>query len=286
MTGSERNAGQIDFWNGEAGRRWAVLQDRIDGFFSDITAAAIEAAAPHEGERVIDIGCGCGASVLALAQWVGSTGHVLGVDISEVMLDAARGRLAAGKVDNAELVLADASIHPFEPGSADLVFSRFGTMFFDDPVEAFAHLRRALRPEGRLVFVSWRAFEDNPFFTVALAAAKPHLPPGDDARPDPDAPGPFAFADKGRLQGILARAGFDTVSIEPADVMLLLAGPGSLDTARDLIVQIGPVVSAMATGDDAQRRAAGVAVRAALETYDGPDGIRFPARIWVVVARP
>lgn len=286
MTLAEPNAGQIEFWNGDVGRRWALLQARIDETFSEVTAVAIEAAAPHEGERVIDIGCGGGGSVLALAQWVGSTGHVLGIDVSEVMLDAARARISARKVENVDLALSDASVHPFEPGAADLVFSRFGTMFFDNPVEAFANIRRALRPQGRLVFVCWRAFKDNPFFTVPLSAARPHLPAAEEPQPDPDAPGPFAFADESRVHAILARAGFASVAVEPAEVALPLAGAGAIDAARDFIVQIGPVAAAMATGDEAQRRAAGAAVRRALETYDAPDGVRFPARIWVVVARP
>ena len=285
MTTAERNAGQIDYWNGDVGRRWARLQEQLDILFTDVTAVAIEAASPHEGEQVLDVGCGCGASVLALAQWVGSTGHVLGIDISEVMLDVARERIATGKVETVDLALADAAVEAFDPGSIDLVFSRFGVMFFDQPPAAFANIRRALKPEGRLAFVCWRPYTDNPFFSVPLWAAKPHLAVEDDVKADPDAPGPFAFADPDRVRSILMQAGYGEVSIEPADIMLPLAGAGELDEATRFIVQIGPVARALSGVDADRRQAAEAAVKDALMPYDGADGIKMPARIWVVTAR-
>ncbi len=284
MTEPERNAGQIEYWNGDVGRRWARLQDQLDALFGDVTATAIEAASPHEGERALDIGCGCGASVLALAQWVGSTGHVLGIDISEVMLDVARRRIASRKIENATLALADAAVERFEPGVCDLAFSRFGVMFFDQPTEAFANIKRSLKPGGRLAFVCWRPYKDNPFFSAPHWAAKPFLPTEEEAVPDPDAPGPFAFADPDRVRRILGDSGFTSITIEPADVMLPLAPPGDLDTATRFIVQIGPVARALASADAEQRRQAEAAVTKAIAPFDGAEGVRLPARIWVVSA--
>ena len=284
MTEPARNAGQIEYWNGEVGQRWARLQDQLDEVFGDVTAAAIKAAAPHEGERALDIGCGCGASVLALAQWVGSTGRVLGVDISEPMLSVARRRLGSRKTENASLALADAAIERFEPQAYDLAFSRFGVMFFDEPTEAFANIHRSLKPEGRLAFVCWRPYRDNPFFSAPFEAAKPLLPADDAPKPDPDAPGPFAFADPERVRRILDASGFRSISVEPADVALPLAGPGDVEAATRLVTQIGPVARALTSADAEQRRAVEDAVKQVLAGFDGSEGVHLPARLWVVTA--
>ncbi|HEX4766858.1 MAG TPA: methyltransferase domain-containing protein [Lichenihabitans sp.] len=284
MTETLPNAGQIDYWNGEVGSRWARLQSDLDALFVNVTTALVKAADPRAGERVLDIGCGCGGSLMALSRWVGPTGRVLGLDISQPMLDVARDRIAAGAARNAAVLLGDAAVHPFEPGSADLVASRFGVMFFDRPAAAFANIRNALKPGGRLVFVCWRPYKDNPFFAAPHWAAKPHLPPDEAPKPDPDAPGPFALADPDRLRAILGDAGFREIVIEPVDVMLPLAGAGELDVATRLISQVGPVARALATADTAQRETATAAIRETLEDYDGPSGVSVPARIWVVTA--
>lgn len=285
QTTSAPNAGQIEYWNGEVGSRWVALQTRLDELFSDLTAAAIEAAAPTAGERVLDVGCGCGATVLALADRIGPEGSVLGVDISAVMLDAARERVAKKGAVKAKVLLADAAIHPFAPASVDLVFSRFGVMFFDEPAQAFANIRRALRPGGRLFFVCWRPYKENPFFAAPHWAAKPHLPDQEDQKLPPDAPGPFALADPDRVRNILDEAGFSAVDIEPRDAMMRVGGPGERDAATDFIVRIGPVARALATATEAQRASAKQAVHAALADYDGPQGILMPARVWFVSAR-
>ncbi len=285
MAADRRNTGQIEYWNGEVGGRWVALQNRLDELFADLTSAAIQAAAPAAGERVLDVGCGCGATVLALAERVGPDGGVLGVDISEPMLGMARRRAAVAGRPQAELLLADAAVHGFAPACTDLVFSRFGVMFFDAPAEAFANIRRALRPGGRLFFVCWRPYKENPFFAAPYWAAKPHLPDGEDQKLPPDAPGPFAFADPDRVRNILEEAGFSAVAIEPRDALMRAAGPGERDVATEFVAQIGPVARALATGNEAQRRSAKQAVRAALADYDGPDGIMLPARVWFVTAR-
>ncbi len=279
------NADQIDYWNGEVGQRWARLQSDLDALFVNVTTVVIKAADPRAGERVLDIGCGCGGSLMALSRWVGPTGRVLGLDISQPMLDVARERIAAATARNATVVLGDAAAHPFEAGSADLAVSRFGVMFFDRPAAAFANIREALKPDGRLVFVCWRPYKDNPFFAAPHWAAKPHLPPDETPKPDPDAPGPFALADLDRLRAILGDAKFRDIAIDPVDVMLPLAGAGDLDTATGLISQVGPVARALATADAAQREAAVAAIRETLKDFDGPDGVSVPARIWVVTAR-
>ena len=180
------------------------------------------------------------------------------------------------------MLKADAATEPFAPGTFDLAFSRFGVMFFDAPSEAFVNIRRALAPGGRLFFACWRPFSGNPWFHTPYKAAVPHLPEQD--KPDPDAPGPFAFADPERVKRILGVAGFGDVEVAPFDATLRFGRSGDVEDALRFIVQIGPVARALATGTDAQKEAALAGVRDALRNADGPDGIGLGARCWFVSA--
>ncbi len=276
------NADQLAYWNGENGDKWARLQERLDGLFAPISAAAVAAAAPRPGDRVLDIGCGCGDTVLALAEAVGPLGSVTGVDISGPMLAVAGHRIAARELAQAAVLRADAATEPFAPGSVDLVFSRFGVMFFDAPSEAFINIRRALKPGGRLVFACWRPFRENPWFHTPYEAAAPHLPEQEKA--DPEAPGPFAFAEPERVTRILGLAGFTAVEVAPFDAMLTFGQTGEIEEAMRFLVQVGPVSRALATGTEEQRAAALDAVRETLRQADEPEGIRLGAQCWFVSA--
>ncbi len=276
------NADQLAYWNGENGDKWARLQERLDALFAPISAAAVAAAAPRPGDRVLDIGCGCGDTVLALAEAVGPLGSVTGVDISGPMLAVAGHRIAAAELTQTAVLRADAATEPFAPGSADLVFSRFGVMFFDAPSEAFINIRRALKPGGRLVFACWRPFKGNPWFHTPYKAAAPHLPEQEKA--DPEAPGPFAFAEPERVTRILGVAGFTAVEVVSFDAMLTFGRSGEVEDALRFLVQVGPVSRALATGTEAQRATALDAVRAVLRRADGPEGIRLGAQCWFVSA--
>lgn len=274
------NAEQVDYWNSAAGLRWAALQERIDAAFAPLTAAALDFAAPRQGAAVIDIGCGAGATILGLAARVGPSGRVLGVDVSEPMLAVAARRIASENLDRTDVVLADAATQPFERGAFDLAFSRFGVMFFADPVAAFANVRTALVSGGRLAFACWRPLADNPWFAVPVGALKPLLPPAPPS--DPWAPGPFAFADPDRVRGLLAAAGFEHVAIEPHDTIMRL---GDLPAALDFVSQIGPASRALNEADAERRPALIEALRAALGAHDGPDGVVLGGAIWLVSAR-
>jgi SAM-dependent methyltransferase len=277
------NTDQVAYWNSPVGERWAALQDEIDVIFAPLTRIALDQADARPGERAVDVGCGCGTTTLELAKRIMPAGTVLAVDISKPMLEVAKRRAHAAGLDGVTSLLADASTHAFMARSHDLVFSRFGVMFFEDPVVAFANIRTALRPSGRLLFVCWRPMAENAWFNVPLQAALPHLPP--QPATDPHAPGPFAFADPDRVGSILDRAGFSNVDIAPHDIKMRLASPGEIDAAASFATKIGPTARLLAETDEETRKAALTDIRAALAGHDGRDGVVLGGAIWIVSAR-
>lgn len=270
------NAAQVAYWNDAAGQTWAEMQEALDRQLAPLGRAAMAALAPRPGERLLDVGCGAGQTTLELAAAVAPGGEVVGLDISRPLLEVARARPPAAGVSFLE---GDAQTHPFEPASFDGAFSRFGVMFFADPPAAFANIRGALKPGGRLAFVCWRPLAENPIMTAPMAAAAQHLPPP--APPaDPHAPGPFAFADPERVRGILAAAGFESVTVAPHDEAI---GGGDLRTAVGLSLRIGPLGMMLRENPD-KRDAVVAAVRETLTAYDGPEGVKLPSATWIVSA--
>jgi len=233
---ADSNAEQIADWNGVMGQQWAGMQRETDAVVAPFGNAALHRAAPRPGERVIDIGCGCGDTSIEIARRVGGRGTVLGVDVSQPMLAVARAQGALGRHTNLEFRDADASEAEL-PANTDLLFSRFGVMFFSQPIAAFSHMRKSLRAGGRCVFVCWRAPRDNAWAMAPLSAARAAMgvtpPPA-----DPNAPGPFAFADDARLRAILEGAGFGSVDIQRFDASLTL-GATALDAAERAL-RFGP----------------------------------------------
>lgn len=267
------NAGQIDYWNATAGQTWAAFQTQLDRQLEPLGAEAMRVLAPAPGERILDIGCGCGQTAQALAARVGSSGAVLGVDISEPMLAVARQRGSA-----AQFRLADAQGADLGEAAFDAAFSRFGVMFFSDPVAAFANIRRAVRPGGRLTFVCWRPLSENPWMYVPLEAARPALPPL--APPEPGAPGPFAFADPDRVRGILTGAGFGAVEIAAFDTPI---GSGGLEETMALTFRVGPLGSALRENPELAAAVSNL-VKPAVAAYLTPQGVMMPAAVWIVSA--
>ena len=208
------NADQIAYWNADAGETWAALQKQMDAQLEPHGLRAMEALAPAAGERIVDVGCGSGQTSLALGQAVGRSGAVMGLDISRPLLDLARRRAAESGAANVSFGEADVQTYAFAPATFDAVFSRFGVMFFADPPAAFANIRRALKPGGRLAFVCWRTPAENIFMTLPYTAAAAQFPPA--PPPTPGAPGPFAFADPDRVRHILSSAGFRDIGAGPA----------------------------------------------------------------------
>lgn len=273
------NTAQIDYWNDTAGLTWASLQALLDRQIAPLGEAAMAALDPRAGERILDIGCGCGDTTLALALAVGPEGQVLGADISRPMLEVARQRLRAAGLEQASVIEADAQGQDFGAGQWDGLYSRFGVMFFADPPAAFANLAAALKPGGRLAFVCWRSLTENPWMTQPLSAALKHLPPPEPT--DPLAPGPFAFADPERVRGILAGAGFGDIVLTPHDEAI---GGNALDDALVVARKVGPAGRLIADHPE-QREAVLASIREVLAAHDTPSGVWFDSATWIVTAR-
>jgi SAM-dependent methyltransferase len=276
---SSPNQEQIDYWNGDNGTRWVQGRDEIDALLAPVAAAAIDRARVAPGWHVIDIGCGCGSTTLELGRLTGPAGSVLGIDVSGPMIENARSRIGPGSA-HVSFHLADASTHRFEPHAADLVFSRFGVMFFADPSLAFANIRTALRPSGRVVFACWRALGENDWARLPMEAALAFLPPPEP--PAPTAPGPFAFADARRLRGILERSGYADIAIEGLDLPLRLEG--SMDTVMAFYRDIGPAARLLREAEAPARERALQAMREALARHHDGRGIRLDSAAWLVSA--
>jgi SAM-dependent methyltransferase len=274
---AELAAEQAAYWNGPGGQGWLAAYARIERGMGGFTEALFAGAKVKAGEQVIDIGCGTGGTTAELARAVAPGGHVTGLDISGVLINAARER----RVDNATFVVGDAATHPFTAQSCDLVFSRFGVMFFAEPVTAFANFRRALKPDGRLVFLCWRPPQENPWATASLRAAQPFLPPLQ--RPGPEDPGQFSFGDRARVERILKEAGFVRPAIEPVDRPVFLGA-----TIAEIVEgagRFGPLARAFANAEPAAIEKAKVAIGEALKSHLDPTGVVLPGACWLVTAR-
>jgi SAM-dependent methyltransferase len=231
------NSEQIAEWNGALGERWVAMQQQIEPVVAPFGEAALKAAAPQPGEQVVDIGCGCGETSIAIARRVGEKGAVLGVDVSKPMLDVARSRASLANYAHLAFRESDASKATL-PAKTDLLFSRFGVMFFSQPSPAFRHMRKSLKKDGRCVFVCWRAPRDNAWAMTPLSAARQAM--GVTPAPaDPNAPGPFAFADEERVRTILTDAGFGHIDVQRFDVAIPIGATPR--AAAESATQIGPV---------------------------------------------
>lgn len=274
------NADQAEYWNSDAASKWLAYQDLLDTVLAGVQDRLVARADPQPGQSVLEIGCGAGATSLALAERVGQGGRVLAVDISAPLIGRARER-AVG-LPQVAFALADAQTHGFD-AAFDLVASRFGVMFFDDPVAAFRNIRRALRAGGRICFVAWGPLPENPWFAIPRDAAIERL--GKPAPQPPTAPGPLAFADRDYVGGVLDRAGFAGVTVQPEAVEL--SWPGGLEALADLATNLGPAARIMRERGGGPEDAAAIrdAVAAGLAPFRGADGICVPALLNVVMAR-
>ncbi len=275
------NAEQIEYWNGRVGDTWADMQERMDLAFTPVTAALLAAAAPAPGEDVLDIGCGSGETSLALAAAVGEDGFVTGVDISAPLLDRARARSEGLDID-IEFVEADAAT--FDEGQRDLIISRFGVMFFADPVAAFANIRSLAVAGGRLAFVCWQVPAGNRWATLPAEVLADVVAP--DPRYDPLAPGPFAFADPERVTGILVAAGWPDVALVPLTFPMLMGdGADAVAAAVEFAMRIGPTARAVREAGPEVAGRARARLAEAFPAYLRDGIVALDAAAWVVTAR-
>jgi SAM-dependent methyltransferase len=277
----DRNAAEIAYWNGPAGQRWVRRQQEQDALLAPVAELLLDRAAPRAGEFVLDIGCGWGGTAMALAQRVAPGGRVLGIDVSELMLARARELVPPGLP--VEFMLGDATVYPFEAGRADLLFSRFGVMFFADPARSFANMRQGLRRGARVAFACWREARENPWLMLPLQEAYRHVPRLPEVGPED--PGAFSLASERRVRDILGRAGFAGVQLEPVALSLDIAIGGGLDAAVATAVGIGPTSRALEGQPAALQAAATESIRAALGKYQVGNRVSLAGAIWIVTAR-
>lgn len=276
------NSEQISYWNDVGGPKWVRFQEMLDRQLDAIGRLVMDAAGVADGETVLDVGCGCGTTTIELARRVSSHGSVMGVDVSRPMLAWARERAMKGRITNVTFTLADAQTYLFRR-QFDLLYSRFGVMFFEDPPRAFANLHRALNPDGRVAFACWQNIHRNPWLGMPLMAAMKHITIEMPA--NPEAPGPFAFADADRVERILDQAGFRDVDVRGHDVTISLGGGTSLDEATGLVMDLGPLARVMVNAPPDKRSVVEREVREAISGSMTPRGVEMPGAIWLVTAK-
>ena len=276
--GPEPNATMAELWNGISGENWLIHDELHDRALAAWGEAVLGAAAPGPGDRVLDVGCGTGAMTREAARRVAG-GTALGVDISAPILARARAKAAAECVDNVTFTVADAQVHPFAPASLDVALSRFGVMFFDDPVAAFANVAQALAPGGRLAFTCWAPVEENDWSRLPAATMAAHVGPPNAA---PGAPGPYSLAEPARVREVLTGAGFARVGItKAANPMYLGADAG------EAFAHVGSSGMTRALLDGKDPAAVDAALRALwdlCQDLDRGDGLTLPAMAWLVTA--
>ena len=284
------NATQIEFWNGETGQNWVSHDALMEAMLQPLGEAVMDSLSLQPGEHVLDIGCGCGHTSLNLADRIGAEGSVTGIDISAPMLAVARQLAAEHNAGHnaghnaVQFVEADAQTHTFTPEMYDAVFSRFGVMFFEDPVAAFANIRRSLRPSARLAFCCWQPRAVNPFMTVPAMAALELLP----APPEipPRTPGPFAFEEADYVTEILNKAAFEHVAVTPLRQPLTFGRGLSLEDIVERLVQIGPIAQMVREAPkDLQQPVRDKVVDAVAPFYQDGSGMTLEGQFWLVTAK-
>ncbi len=276
------NADQLAFWNGPGGHTWVARQEHTDITLAPVMEALLAFATPHTGERVLDIGCGCGATTLEFARAVGPVGRVAALDISGPMLAEGKARAKAAGIANIAWQQVDPVMAALD--AYDLLTSAFGVMFFGDPVGAFANVRGAASPGARMAFVCWRALAENPWMEVPMKAVSRHLPPRPKAVPN--APGMFAFADPERVSEVLNAAGWKEPRLEKLDLDLDIAAGRGLEEAVDQSTKIGAVNSWLRNQPTDVVTAAIASVRAALAVHLDGARVCLPGAMWLVSSAP
>lgn len=277
-TATEFHQEMVAYWNGPGGERWTNEASRTEKMLSQVADLLYAHAGLRPGETVLDVGCGLGPTTVELAKRVAPGGRAIGLDVSAQMIGLARKR--AADTANAEFIAGDAATHSFATGFADMLFSRFGVMFFGDPEAAFANLRKAMKPKGRVLFACWRKLSENPWMLTPLVAAYEHVPRLPSAGPDD--PGPFSFADQARVTRILTRAGFAAPHFSASDLDFDVAGGAGMDAAVHQAMNVGATSTALRDQPDSVRAAVAQSIRKALTPFQKGQNVELPGAVWLV----
>ena len=274
------NQEQREFWSDIKGDLWVTLQPRIDTMLATFGDKALDTLNPQSGERILEIGCGTGTTTLALGERVGASGEILAADLSRPMLNKAIERANLCAEHSITFVEADAQVHNFATATFDAVYSRFGVMFFDNPVAAFRNIRKAVRPGGRIAYVCWADRKANPWIRIPAGAAKAFLDLP--APPPDDAPGQFSMENEHRVQQILHDAGWSDIGLERFTVDGSI-GSNAADAAN-FITKMGPMSEPFALADsDTQNKTLQV-IEEALMPYSNDSGVTLGFSTWIVSA--
>ena len=274
------NAPQIEYWNGPAGDRWASLADSQDVMLDALGAAAMDACDIQPGHTVLDTGCGSGATTIEIARRVGAKGRVLGVDVSAPMLDVGRARLEALEIDGVTFDNKDVATYAFEEETFDRVFSRFGVMFFLDPISAFSNIRGGMKSGGRLAFVCWQALNSNPWLEIPFEIALKYLPAP--PRNGPEEPGPMAFADPDRVQRILSGAGFSDIELDSLEAAVPLQDEPAASSKQ--LAQLGPTARLLVDAPEDIKTRVEDELCQALADFQTDSGVMMDSATWIVSA--
>ena len=280
LTAEGANAAQIEYWNGPAGDSWAKSAKTQDIMIGDMGLAAMDACDLHPGHAVLDIGCGSGSTTLEIARRVGAGGRAVGIDISTPMLAVATERARDEGISNISFENRDVAEYEFEPAVFERVFSRFGVMFFADPVAAFANIKTAVKPGGRLAFVCWKTRTENEWMEIPFNAALRHVqaPPP----PQPGEPGPTSFADPERVRRILSESGFERIGIELLELPISLGK--DIASAVNRLVQLGPAGRLLRDASDETKAAVAAELTEVMAPFEADGAVRLGGRAWIVSA--
>ena len=272
------NKEQAEYWgNSASGTSWLTYEDQLDHLMQPVLDLVLNRSGLTPGMRVLDIGCGTGASTIAAAHHVSPDGHALGIDISNGFLERARNRAQAKGLKNLSFEVTDAQVEPFPANDRDAAISRFGVMFFEDTVAAFANIAKALKPQAKMTFAAWAPLADNLWFKTPFVAAARRL--GNPPKVDPNAPGPLAFQDLDRIANMLSDAGL--VQIHAEKVCLSLTPKGTVQDAATLCVRVGPAARVISHFEGTEADAAAIQAEVAREfdQFITEQGVRIPATI-------
>lgn len=278
MSNFDPNSEAQLYWNAEGGNKWADNIDVVESILVPMSNKLLEKVAAKSSEIILDVGCGGGITSINLAEQVGDSGMVLGCDVSEPIIAIAINR--GQGISNLQFQLGDAATAELGEERFDLVTSRFGVMFFDDPILAFSNFHKSLKTSGRLVFLCWRTLAENPWLGEPMSATYEILPPPAE-KPDPTAPGPFSLGDPEHLKNILESAGFHNVDLQAVDMGMPM---GSMDDAISFLTKLGPAADAIKEATEEEKVAVIAAMRKVMEKYNTAEGVFTPAATWLVTA--